>query len=239
MSLPEDVWARIHDMVGKNYLFLAPVCKKWCNWYYTKQTKHTKYTNFIHAMASSSTIRESGESRGGKTVLSRKNAWDFLAKHVSDRKLLGEMADELSLIIDWDEFSVGTAGRHGNLSFILWLRKNNKLEWDSDLALSSSALAGQSQNLAFLKNMYNLGYIPGDRACTGAALAGSVEILRWLQDAGCDTKDVTQVLAEEGHLGPLQWANSYGFKCDRLTLDAAKYEKRLGVVRYLRAYLNE
>ena len=225
-SLSEDLLRRIHGIMDfqSNYLFLAPVCKQWYKLFESRQSRHT---NVKHMMASASTIRESGESKGGSETLARKNAWGFLAKVQGNQ----EMANELIQKIEWDEFSVGTAGHHGNFSFIKWVDTTN-LVWDPELALSSSA-SGKKFN--FLKHMYNLGYVPGQRSVVGAARAGSVEILNWMNEIGCDMQDVTQALAEEGHLGPLKWANSNGFLCDKdkLTLDAAIYGDVLEVVSYL------
>lgn len=225
--MPEEVWGNILGFIGANYLFVAPVCRKW-----HKLRNQPAYTNPHHMMASSATIRESGQSRGGRQVLSGMNAWSFLAEHVNDPKVFAEMANELADIIDWDEFSVVTAGRQGNLAFFSWLTSQTH-KWDAELALSSCASAGQGRNLVLLKQMYNLGYVPGQRSCEGAALAGSVEILGWLQEIACDTGSVTQVLAEEGNLRTLKWANSKGFICDQNTLEAALYHNRLQVVRYL------
>lgn len=221
-SLSEDLVRRIHGImdVQGNFLFLAPVCKQWYN------LRTTKTTNLKHMMASSSTIRESAESRGGSETLARKNAWGFLAKH----KEIANGLNELNELIEWDEFSVGAAGHHGNLSFMEWV-VTTTLKWDSELALSSSALAGKFN---FLKHMYNLGYVPGQRSVIGAARAGSVEILKWMNEIGCDMKDVTDALAEEGHLGPLKWANSNGFPCEhKRTLDAAIYGDNYEVINYL------
>ena len=220
-SLPADLVRRIHGIMDfqSNYLFLAPVCKQWYNLF------ESRHTNLKHMMASASTIRESGESRGGSETLARRNAWGFLAKVVG----LDAWADELIQKIEWDEFSVGIAGHHGNFGFIKWVHTTS-LVWDPELALSSSALGGKFK---FLKHMYKLGYVPGQNSIVGAARAGSVEILNWMRDIGCDMQDVTQALAEEGHLGPLKWANSNGFPCDKLTLDAAIYGGVEDVVSYL------
>lgn len=226
--MPEEVWRNIlRGYVGDTYyLFVAPVCRKW----HKQLSPYTK-TKSCHIMASSATIRESGQSRGGRQVLSGMNAWSFLAEHVAKNDDVAKMADELADIIDWDEFSVVTAGRQGNFAFFNWLTSQKKHKWDPELALSSCALG---RNLVLLKHMYNLGYVPGRRSCEGAALAGSVEILSWLQEIATESVDtVTQVLAEEGNLGALKWAISEGFVCDKNTLEAAKYQERLEVVRFL------
>lgn len=215
LTFPDDVVETICGMIDFSFLFLAPVCKRWYEF-----GKESKVTNFQNMMASSSTIRESGQSRGGSRVFLRRNAWTFLAKNVKDSLHFDEMADELIDIIEWDEFAVTTAGNHGNLCFFHWLRNSN-LTWDPELALSSAASNGKCD---FLKHMYNVGYVPGPRSCRSAALTGSVQILQWLKEVGCDVDDVTQILAEEGHVGPLIWAKKYGFPYnDKLVLDAANY----------------
>lgn len=226
-SLPEELIRKIYDALGSqgNFLFLAPVCKKWY------KTVGSRQTNLKHMMASASTIRESGKTRGGSTTLARQNAWGFLAKVVG----VEQMADELIQVIGWDEFSVGTAGHHGNLGFIKWV-DTTTLGWDPHLALSSSASAGKFE---FLKSMYTLGYAPNQRSVVEAARTGSVEIINWMNEIGCDMRDVTQVFAEESHLGPLKWATSNGFPCDELTLDAAVYANFGDVVRYVESYLIE
>lgn len=231
-NLPEDVFRTIHGMVSHSFLFMAPVCKQWYK--FEKDSKCC--TNFQSMMASHSTIRESGESRGGSEALSKNNAWSFLAKHVSKNILFDKMANELIHKIEWDEFSVGDAGFHGNLSFVKWLIKKQTLEWDPELALSC-CLMSKENNFYFLKNMHDLGYTPGMRSCQAAARLGKIATLQWLKEIGCDVenmKDITQVLAEEGHLETLKWANSNGFPCDQETLDAAIYANRREVVRYLR-----
>jgi len=226
-SLPEEVLKTILGMVSCSFLFLAPVCKQW------HEFELSNCTNFESIMASEFTIRETAESRGGSETLHKNNAWSFLAKH--DSNSFDKMADELVQRIEWDELSVGTAGFYSNLSFFRWLRKTPTLEWDPELALSSS------QNQTFLKHMHDFGYAPGNRSCQAAARLGQIPTLRWLKEVGCEMEnmqDITQVLAEEGHLQPLQWAISNGFPCDHNTLDAAMYAKKSDVVRYLRNFEN-
>jgi len=209
-SLSEDLVKLLMEFQG-NFLFLAPVCKLWY------KLRYSCNTDLKHMLASSSTVRESAESRGGSETLARKNAWGFLAKQKQFDK---EIAEEFIQHIQWDEFSVGTAGHHGNLSFMKWV-SGTTLIWDPELALSSSALAGKFK---FLKHMYSLGYTPGQRSVIGAARAGSVEILDWMNRIGCDLQDVTETLAEEGHLRTLKWAHSNGFPYEhKRTLDAAIY----------------
>ena len=232
-SLPEDVLRKIHLMVRQSYLFLAPVCKQW----YKFEKEASRFTtNFESMMASHSTIRESGQSRGGSEALLKNNAWCFLAKHVDGGKLT-KMADELLVLTEWNEFSVGPAGFHENLMFFRWLTGKSTIEWDPDLALSCN-LSNSSNSVNFLKHMHDyFGYTPGMRSCQAAARLGKITNLQWLKEIGCDVenmKDITQVLAEEGHLGTLKWANSNGFPCDQNTLDAARYANRGTVVRYLR-----
>lgn len=228
-GLPCDVWARIHEIVGFSgkYLFLAPVSKQWSKNY--KKIKNN--TNFENMMETASTVRESGEHEGRET-LSKNNAWSYIAREFVN----AEVADELVKLVEWDEFSVGTAGRHGNEGFFRWLRTSRRgqaLKWDSGLALSCSALEG---NLPFLKHMYyKNGYVPDYRTSGGAALVGSVKVLRWLKQIHIDLEDVTQVLAEEGHLTSLIWANSNGIQNDQHTMEAAKYGGNIDVINYIKA----
>ena len=222
MSLPDDVWEVVHSMIeskGK-YLFLAPVCSHWYS-----LTK-SKLTNLEQTMASSSTIREAREHQGGKT-LAKKNAWSFLARiNPSTQGKLEELANELRQTIEWNEYSIITAAQHNNMNFFHWLRTTS-LEWDPALALSSFS------SVTFLKQMYKLGYVPDERCSRAAARLGSVEALRWLKEVGCDLRDVTQVLAEEGHLATLKWATQNGIPYDDFTLDAAAYAGKLSIVRYI------
>lgn len=232
MYVPCDVWETILELVdfsGK-YLFLAPVCKQWLHFENAKKT--SRNTNFKNILASASTVRESLEHPGGDKMLlrtlSRKNTWSYLAENVHQD--VGNLANEIIRIVEWDEFSVGTAGKHGNLGFVAWLR-TTELEWDPFLALSCAAF---EENLTFLKHMYySWGYVPNFRTSVGAALVGSVKVLQWLKHIRCDLDDVTQVLAEEGHLNSLIWANSNGFQCNERTLEAAKYGGHIDVLNYL------
>lgn len=236
--LPQDLQTSVLNcLVGSqgNFLFLAPVCKQW---YKLVGYGTGSGTTLKQIMASPSTIRESGESPGGNETLS-KNAWGFLAKHRNTFK--PEMANELLLQkIQWDEFSVATAGNHGNLGFIYWLEKQDKLGWDPELALSSAALAGE---YVFLKHMYKSGYNPERRSVQAAARAGAVQILEWMNKIGCDMTDANEALAEEGHLGPLKWAHSIGLFCDKISLDAAldaaAYGQKREVVLYLKHHVKE
>lgn len=219
MSLPDDVWEIVHGMIdfsGK-YLFLAPVCSHWYS------LTESKVTNLEQTMASPSTIREAREHHGG-TTLAKKNAWSFLAQ--SKNKEFEELANELARTIEWDEYSVNTAAQHNHINFFHWLRTTS-LEWDPTRALASFS------SVTFLQQMYALGYVPDERCSMAAARLGSVEALKWLKQVGCDLRDVTQVLAEEGHLASLKWATQNGIPYDNFTLDAAAYAGKPNIVRYI------
>lgn len=237
MYLPCDVWKTILELVdfkGK-HLFLAPVCKQWLDFENSSTT--SKNTNFENVLASASTVRESREHPGGKEtlseILSRKHIWSYLAENIHQH--VGDVSNEIIQIVEWDVFSVGTAGKHGNLSFFVWLR-TTELEWDPFLALSCAAF---EENLTFLQHMYySWGYVPNFRTSVGAALVGSIKVLRWLKQIRCDFDDVTQVLAEEGHLTSLIWANANGYQCDERTLEAAKYGGHIAILKYIEADTN-
>lgn len=232
MNLPSDVWQIAHQFVGfrGKYLFLAPVCRSW----YHTEAGNNPHTNFREVMASSSRIREAGKSLGGVAMLSRKNAWSYLAKKVHDPEIFESLANELEITVDWDMYSSVIAGKHGNSGFFRWLNASQKYEWDPELALSSAALAGR---LPFLEQMCTdilQGFVPGKSTVTGAALLGSPDILKFLQKRGCDMEDVGDILAEEGHLRTLKWANSNGILIQPQILHAAAYGNHPDVVHYLR-----
>lgn len=236
MNLPKDVWQVVHEFVGFSgkHLFLAPVCR---SWYVENTSSSNRRTDFKEMMTSPSTIRESGRIPKGSSILERKNAWSYIAKHVFDLQTFERFANELYKYIEWDAYSASTAGKHGNLSFFRWLRtKDGKLKWDAELALEGASLYGR---LSFLEQMCTEilpGYVPGKSTVAGAAIFGSSEVLEFLQHIGCDMEDVGEILAEEGHLQTLTWASSNGIlKNSNFThvLQAAKYGNHPNVVTYV------
>lgn len=234
--IPSDVWDNVHEFLGVEgkYLFLAPVSRQWKE----RIIRHpSRNTNLKQMMASSSTIKECCQCERGMKTLAQ-NAWSYLAVMKNGQKEFNILADEIKNTIEWDRFSVHTAAIQNNANFFHWLRKTT-LEWDASTALSSfSQDENENQKLEFLKNMLGFGYSPTTwRGTTiAAARLGSVKLIRWLQQLGCDMDSVAQVLAEEGHLEALQWANTNGIPLDQHTLEAALYGGNHRVVTYVKGY---
>lgn len=222
-SLPSDVLQKVFEAVGfrGKYLFLGPVCKEW----WSRSSKYDTHTNFRNLMDSPSTMRESVAQSKGEPVLSKRNAWGYLARHLTPGNV--DLAYELVRLIGWDEFSICPAGKCGNRFFFHWLSATG-LKWDPDLAMASST------SLKFFKFMYlEKGHFPDYKSIARAARIGSVKLLRWLRTTGCDLTDVTEILAEEGHLETLIWANTSGLIVNQNTLQAAIYGKHAETILYI------
>lgn len=220
----EQMWINIleYSEFRGEYLFMAPVCK---TWYQIGKTRGYR-TGVAEIMRSTSTILESNMYPKGRKLL-RNYAWSYIAQNIKDD--IEKVATLIQSIVPWDPFSVCIAGKYENVNFILWLR-NTHLKWDPAICLASAALEG---NLYFMQKLYQYGYTPQGTSSKTAAVHGSIELLRWLKTINCDMEDVTQHLAEEGHLNTLIWANNNGIPCDDQTLDAAAHGGHVDVVRYL------
>lgn len=230
--MTEDVWANVLEFLGVEgkYLFLPPVCRQWKEMIVRLPSRNT---NLEQMMASSSTIKECRNDARGKKILA-KNAWTYLAVTRNERLEFNTLADEIKNTIEWDRFSVHTAALHNNVNFFHWLRTKS-LEWDTSTALSSfSNEENENQKLSFLKNMSLLGYAPVNGSSIAAARLGAVKILQWLKQKDCDMDSVAQVLAEEGHLQALKWANTNGIPNDEHTLEAALYGGNEELARYVK-----
>lgn len=232
MRYSQFVWDNVHEFLGVKgkYIFLAPVCRQWAQMI---QMIHPRNTNLEQMMASSSTIRECKAHAQGKKTLA-KNAWSYMAVLRNEQTEFDALADTLKDTIEWDRFSVHTAALHNNVNFFDWLR-TTALKWNTSTALSSF-YEKEDETLVFLKNMVGLGYVPTNRSSIAAARLGSVKIIQWLKQLGCDMDSVAQVLAEEGHLQALQWANTNGIPLDDHTLGAALYGRNSHVVKYVKGY---
>lgn len=241
MDLPNDVWQVVHEFVdfSGEYLFFATVCRSWYQNQYVENSSSNQRTDFEEMMATPSRIRESVTSPKGRAILVRKNAWTYIAGYL-DLKTFERFANELYKHIEWDRWSAIQAGRQGNLSFFRWLKtkeKDGKLKWDAELALEGASLYGR---LSFLEQMCTEilpGYVPLEGTVAGAAIFGSSEVLGFLQRIGCDMTDVCDILAQEGHLQTLKWANSNGILINKSNftdvLHAAKHGKHPDVVDYV------
>lgn len=224
MTLPVEMWDIIRKMSGfkGNYIFTGTVSRSWYN------HEASRSTSFEEMMRSPSTLKESMKYERGRELITN-NAWGYIAQKIKEKNSIEKLGEFLLDRIPWNESSIVLAGAYENINFIRWVMTTN-IEWDASAAFSSAALHG---NLFFMQSLYREGYTPCGVSSHTAAAGGSIAVLRWLKGLGCDMKDVTQILAEEGHLGALIWANNHGVPCDNLTLDAAAYGGRLNVVIYL------
>lgn len=225
MNLPLEVTQLIFEMVTPSYLFLAPVCKLWSIWLHFNLK-----TCLLSVVSSTTTIKESIKSPGGHQFLQRKT-WKYLMNDFDIEKANTLVDNDIT----WDEYTVVGCK---NINFFKWLSNKETLKWDPDLAISSSI-----SDEDFVSTMLELGFNPGYKSCQAAARTGCVEIVKLcvenlknlvIQDV---MPDILQILAEEGQTQALKWANTQGYVCDWVTLDAAIYGGNNDTIQYTRSQL--
>ena len=119
------------------------------------------------------------------------------------------------------------AAFQGSGEVLSWLMEEKDWELNED----TGWWAGMGGSVEVLEYVRGTGYEFYERACDGAALAGLLEVLKWLrdQDPPCPwDKDTCAYAAKGGHLDVLKWARSQDPPCPWSRSDCIAEAKRNG-----------